>query len=413
MANIKPIKMELDPGSARFYEIQTGDSILADGLEKLGATGDLPIGSGLGSGQKLLLGSASSVVWSQGDHAFQGTAELEGGNLELNQYQLQCSTLGPPLPALRTYKNPPMSSNLYLALGQATGPPGYFYGIKLEANDNFQVHIGYFQALYITGGSVDIKPNGTSRFEVTSTVVHSKLDLDMNTNDIINVGNVDGRDVSVDGGTLDSHVADTSNPHSVTAAQSGAMADLVEDTSPQLGGNLDLNGFGITSSAGSILGVENDTVLIGGWGIHDPDSVHVYASEDFGVYVGEEKTAGFYEDELRLDGSLTHSNVINLGEPKLVDFPLQFETGQMQEVTLGANLTITSISYPGIGTYRLRVAQDATGGRTLTWPTAVKAPGGKATGLALTSTSNAVDIVDLYWDGETTWAKLWGSNFQA
>lgn len=35
-------------------------------------------------------------------------------------------------------------------------------------------------------------------------------------------GNVDGRDVSVDGATLDSHVANTSNPHSTTAAQVGA-----------------------------------------------------------------------------------------------------------------------------------------------------------------------------------------------
>jgi len=34
-------------------------------------------------------------------------------------------------------------------------------------------------------------------------------------------GNVDGRDVSTDGSNLDSHIANTSNPHSVTAAQVG------------------------------------------------------------------------------------------------------------------------------------------------------------------------------------------------
>lgn len=41
---------------------------------------------------------------------------------------------------------------------------------------------------------------------------------------LVTSGTVDGRDVSADGSTLDAHVASTSNPHSVTAAQAGAVA---------------------------------------------------------------------------------------------------------------------------------------------------------------------------------------------
>lgn len=40
---------------------------------------------------------------------------------------------------------------------------------------------------------------------------------------LVTSGTVDGRDVSADGSTLDAHVASTSNPHAVTAAQAGAV----------------------------------------------------------------------------------------------------------------------------------------------------------------------------------------------
>lgn len=45
---------------------------------------------------------------------------------------------------------------------------------------------------------------------------------------------------------LDDHEGDNANPHNVTALQVGALANIVEDTTPQLGGNLDLNSFVIT-----------------------------------------------------------------------------------------------------------------------------------------------------------------------
>jgi len=48
--------------------------------------------------------------------------------------------------------------------------------------------------------------------------------------------------------TNSAHVADiTTNPHSVTAAQTGALENVVEDLTPQLGGNLDTNGKEITT----------------------------------------------------------------------------------------------------------------------------------------------------------------------
>lgn len=46
--------------------------------------------------------------------------------------------------------------------------------------------------------------------------------FDMAGQDVGNVGNVDGRDVSTDGAALDAHVANFVNPHATTAAQVGA-----------------------------------------------------------------------------------------------------------------------------------------------------------------------------------------------
>jgi len=52
--------------------------------------------------------------------------------------------------------------------------------------------------------------------------------LDLGTNAITNVGNVDGRDVSADGTALDNHIANTSNPHSTSISNigSGTLAEL-------------------------------------------------------------------------------------------------------------------------------------------------------------------------------------------
>lgn len=46
--------------------------------------------------------------------------------------------------------------------------------------------------------------------------------VDFNAQAITNVGNIDGRDVSTDGATLDAHVASTANPHSTSIANVGA-----------------------------------------------------------------------------------------------------------------------------------------------------------------------------------------------
>ncbi len=90
------------------------------------------------------------------------------------------------------------------------------------------------------GGSGDVVGPGSStdnavvRFDSTTgkLVQNSAVTIADTTGNIAlpGGGTVDGRDVSVDGAMLDAHVASTSNPHSVTAAQTGAQASDAELT---------------------------------------------------------------------------------------------------------------------------------------------------------------------------------------
>ena len=82
------------------------------------------------------------------------------------------------------------------------------------------------------GGSIELYENGSKKFETTSTGTDT-------TGNIVVSGTVDGRDVATDGTKLDTVATNaTANPN--------AIDSLVEDTSPQLGGALDVNGHSIS-----------------------------------------------------------------------------------------------------------------------------------------------------------------------
>ena len=76
---------------------------------------------------------------------------------------------------------------------------------------------------------------------------------------------------------------------------------------------------------------------------------------------------------------------------------IDWANGDTQTVTLTGNCTFT-FSNPTAGHYyTLRLAQDATGSRTVTWPAAVKWPGGTVP--TLTTTASRVDVITFYYDG--------------
>jgi len=83
----------------------------------------------------------------------------------------------------------------------------------------------------------------------------------------------------------------------------------------------------------------------------------------------------------------------NSGSSKTIDWT----AGNKQKITLTDNCTFTFTNPAGPCNVILKVIQDSTGSRTVSWPASVKWAGGTAP--TLTTTANAVDIVSFYYDG--------------
>jgi uncharacterized protein (DUF2141 family) len=107
-------------------------------------------------------------------------------------------------------------------------------------------------------------------------------------------------------------------------------------------------------------------------------------------------------------GTVAYTNVAqsytaqqNFGTATLTDgatINWNMNTQQVAKVTLGGNRTMAAPSnLVDGGTYILRIIQDGTGSRTLTWNSVFKWPGGTAP--TLTTTAAAIDMVTFISDG--------------
>lgn len=76
---------------------------------------------------------------------------------------------------------------------------------------------------------------------------------------------------------------------------------------------------------------------------------------------------------------------------------IDWQAGNKQKLTLTANCTLTFTAPRGAATVILRLLQDSTGSRTVSWPASVKWPGGAAP--TLSTAAGAIDIVSFYFDG--------------
>ncbi len=81
-----------------------------------------------------------------------------------------------------------------------------------------------------------------------------------------------------------------------------------------------------------------------------------------------------------------------------------------QKSTLTGNCTFTFTAPPGPCNLILKLVQDGTGSRTVTWPAAVHWSAGTAP--TLTTTASRVDIISFYYDGSTYFGQ-YGLNFVA
>jgi len=185
----------------------------------------------------------------------------------------------------------------------------------------------------------------------------------------------------------------------------GDMNDLVDDTTPQLGGDLDLNGnnidFPTTPNISDCLD-EDDMASDSATKLATQQSIKAYADTML------PKAGG------TMSGDITMGNN-DIDNAKTVQFngeydngnsstakTISFDNGQNQKVTLTGNCTFTFTAPTSIGTFKLKLIQDGTGSRTVTWPATVKWPGGTAP--TLTTDASAIDIISFYYDGTNYYA---------
>lgn len=161
---------------------------------------------------------------------------------------------------------------------------------------------------------------------------------------------------------------------------SGADDDLGNHTAAQV---LDM-------VAGSVINVDTATITGNAFSV-DGSTLNV---KDGNVGIG----AASPQAALEFGAAAIFSSEYNNGNSGTAK-TISWANGNMQAVTLTGNVTFTfsAVSAGRAANLILRVAQDATGGRSVIWPAAVKWLGGTAA--ALSTNANVVDIVTFYFDG--------------
>jgi hypothetical protein len=210
----------------------------------------------------------------------------------------------------------------------------------------------------------------------------------------------------------------------------GFISNLVEDTTPQLGGSLDVNGNSIVSTSNG-----NITLAPNGSGNVHADSflIRVGTGSLFGVVTSNgahdlilNTNSGTDTGSISItDGLNGNITILPNGTGKTVANSINYSeaihslgttsgtiapnvtNGNVQTITLNGNLTLNAFTSPQTGqSLTLIVKQDATGSRTLT--STMQFAGGTKT---LTTAANSTDIISVFYDGTTYWASL-GADFK-
>jgi len=224
----------------------------------------------------------------------------------------------------------------------------------------------------VTEAQVDnININGNT---ISSTDANGDVTIDPNGTGDVNIGNFKFDADQTVGAGQDNYVLTYDNAGgkiSLEAASGGGISNVIEDATPQLGGDLDVNG-------NSIVSVTNGNIAI------TPN--------------GTGKTA---------TTNLTYNEVqyASLGTTgTLTPDPAN---GSVQKITLTGNITINALGgTPAAGdSVTLIIVQPASGNYTLT--STMKFAGGAKT---LSKTSNYIDVLTIYYDGTNYLANL-ATNF--
>lgn len=174
-----------------------------------------------------------------------------------------------------------------------------------------------------------------------------------------------------------------------------------------------VNSFNLTSSASGIQrGIHiNPTITSLTAATYRALDIAVNNANSIGIYQSGSSTNNYVVGKSRFGSTSTPIEQVSItgnmsvnGQYYSVQYgltdgatiALDWNNGNVQKVTLGGNRTFTFANPKTGGRYLIVLKQDATGSRTITWPT-IKWQGGSAP--TLTTTANKVDLITIIYDG--------------
>jgi hypothetical protein len=225
------------------------------------------------------------------------------------------------------------------------------------------------------GGNLDL--NGNQIVSLSSAVVISAdgyIELDTtvtSSNKTIYIGNNNAEAIKIQhsfwpstAGTANYFLKTDGAGNTSWALPTAGLSDVVADTTPQLGGNLDVNGNSIVSvSNGNITLAPNGTGKVVANNLNYRETVH----------------------SLGTTSGTIAPNVTN---------------GNVQSITLNGNITFNGFTSPVAGQSVTLIIN--TGGTNRTLTSTMKFANADKT----LSTTNTTDIISVYYDGTNYWASL-------
>jgi hypothetical protein len=156
----------------------------------------------------------------------------------------------------------------------------------------------------------------------------------------------------------------TEGDANITNLNNDKLENIIEDTTPQLGGNLDVNGNAIVSASNG-----NISITPNGSGMTVLNNIE-------------------YDEKVHSLGTTSGTIAPNVAN------------GNVQTITLNGNLTLNAFTSPVQGQSLTLIINTNGTGRTLT--STMKFSGGSKT----LSTTSTTDIISVFYDGTNYWASL-------
>ena len=215
----------------------------------------------------------------------------------------------------------------------------------------------------------------------------------------------------------------TYTPPSIPSA---GISNVSEDTTPQLGGSLDVNGNSIVSTSAGNISITPDTtgkIILDGlsWPTADGytnqylktdgagnlswNSISTELATDYSPQlVGELEGQGNTVSNIKLED---YKETIYTGGSTTGTITPDVVNGNVQSITLTGNITFNAFANPEAGQSMTIIITQPSSGGPYTLTSTMKFAGGSKT---LSTTASAIDIMTVFYDGTNYWASL-ATNF--